>query len=169
MDKKYIDLDYAKLDIERTKRRGFCETVFCESKTEDQLIGIFKEFKNQGQNILGTSASFNQAKAVKKVIEGVLYDECSRTLTLVQKKIEKVGLVAICTGGTGDIPIAKEACITAEFFGSNTANYYDVGIAGIHRLLDKIDEIKKANVIIAIAGFGAGYSANQINRKIEGK
>ncbi len=85
------------------------------------------------------------------------------------EKIEKVGLVAICTGGTGDIPIAKEACITAEFFGSNTANYYDVGTAGIHRLLDKIDEIKKANVIIAIAGFGAGYSANQINRKIEGK
>lgn len=224
MQDKYIDLDYAKLDIDRYKRRGCSETVFCECKTNKQLIEIFSEFKNQGQNILGTRASKTQAQTLKEVFSDIFYDECARTITLIQKEIEKVGEVALCTAGTGDIPIAQEALRTAEFFGSRVKSYYDIGIAGIHRLFDKIEEIRKANVVIVVAGFegalpsivaglvdipviavptsigygasfqglsalltminscvegittvnidngfSAGYSANQINRKIEGK
>lgn len=70
----------------------------------------------------------------------------------MREKITKIGEIAVCTGGTGDIPVAEEAAVTAEFYGSSVKKYYDIGVAGIHRLFDKIDEIKRANVIIAVAG-----------------
>ena len=221
VDKKYIELGFAKLDTERTKRRGFSEAVFCECKTNEQLISIFKAFKEAGSNVIGTRASKEQYEALSKQIQDIKYNETAKVITLIQKEIIKVGEVAVCTGGTGDIPAAEEAAETAEFFGSNVKKYYDIGVAGIHRLFDKIDEIKKANVIVAAAGmegalggiiaglvdipvialptsvgygtslngisalltmlnscaegmtvvnidngFNAGYSANQINRKI---
>ncbi len=221
MSDKYIDIDFAKLDIERQKRRGCSEAVFCECKTNVQLIEIFKTFKSNGQNVLGTRASAEQYGALIKEFPDIQYNAQGRVLTLIQNKIEKLGEVAVCTGGTGDIPIAEEASATAEFYGSNVTKYYDIGVAGIHRLFDKIDNIRKANVIIAVAGmegalgsiltglvdipviavptsigygaslkglsalltmlnscaegmtvvnidngFNAGYSANQINRKI---
>ena len=149
---KYIDLDFAKLDIERQKRRGCSEAVFCECKTTEQLIKIFSEFNKQGQNVLGTRASNEQAEALQKEFKEIKYNQEARTITLINNPIEKIGEVAICTGGTGDIPVAEEAAETAMFYGSNVSKYYDIGIAGIHRLFDKIDNIRKANVIIAAAG-----------------
>lgn len=223
MNEKYIDLDFAKLDIERQKRRGCSEAVFCECKTEDQLVKIFSEFQKQGQNVIGTRVTQNQAETLKKNFVNLQYNSQARVVTLIQKEIKKCGEIAICTGGTGDIPVAEEAAETAEFYGSNVKKYYDIGVAGIHRLFDKIDDIRNANVIIAVAGmegtlggiiaglvdipviavptsvgygssfngisalltmlnscaegmtvvnidngFNAGYSANQINRKISG-
>ena len=149
---KYIDLDFAKLDIERQKRRGCSEAVFCECKTIEQLVKIFSEFNKQGQNVLGTRASKEQAEALQEEFKGIKYNQEARTITLINNPIEKIGEVAICTGGTGDIPVAEEAAETAMFYGSNVSKYYDIGIAGIHRLFDKIDNIRKANVIIAAAG-----------------
>lgn len=149
---KYIDLGFAKLDIERQKRRGCSEAVFCESKTNEQLIKIFSEFRNQGQNVLGTRATKAQAQALKKEFPDINYNEQARVVTLVTQKTEPVGEIAICTGGTGDIPVAEETAMVAEFYGSNVKKYYDIGVAGIHRLFDKIDEIRKANVVIAVAG-----------------
>ncbi len=149
---KYIDLGYAKLDMERGKRRGFSEAVFCECKTNEQLEGIFKSFKAAGENVIGTRASAEQFEYLKTKFPEIEYNKEGRVLTLVQNEIKKVGEVAICTGGTGDIPVAEEAAATAEFFGSNVKRYYDVGVAGIHRLFDKIDEIRGANVIVAVAG-----------------
>ncbi len=222
-NEKYLDIGFAKLDIERTKRRGFSEAVFCECKTNEQLIKIFEAFKEKGSNVIGTRASKEQYNTIKQSFPEIEYNEKGRVITLIQKPVEKIGEIAICTGGTGDIPAAEEAAQTAEFFGSNVKKYYDVGISGIHRLFDNINEIKKANVIIAVAGmegalasvitgmvdvpvialptsvgygasfkglsalltmlnscaegmtvvnidngFNAGYSANQINRKIAG-
>ena len=152
MSDKYIDINFAKLDIERQKRRGASEAVFCECKTDEQLIKIFTEFKNNGQNVIGTRASKEQAENLKKTFEDIEYNEQGRVVTLIQKPVEKIGEIAICTGGTGDIPVAEEAAETAEFYGSNVKKYYDIGVAGIHRLFDKIDEIRNANVIIAAAG-----------------
>ena len=149
---KYIDLDFAKLDIERQKRRGCSEAVFCECKTTEQLVKIFSEFNKQGQNVLGTRASKEQAEALQEEFKGIKYNQEARTITLINNPIEKIGEVAICTGGTGDIPVAEEAAETAMFYGSNVSKYYDIGVAGIHRLFDKIDNIRKANVIIAAAG-----------------
>lgn len=149
---KYLELNFAKLDIDRQKRRGNSEAVFCECKTPEQIIKIFTEFKNAGQNVLGTRATLEQAKEIQKALPDVNYNEQARTLTLIQNGVEKLGKIAICTGGTADIPVAEEASETAQFFGSNVEKFYDVGIAGIHRLLAKIDNIRKANVIIAVAG-----------------
>lgn len=151
-EEKYVELDFAKLDIERQKRRGCSEAVFCECKTDEQLIEIFSAFKKQGQNVIGTRSSVNQAKILKNSFPGLLYNEQARVVTLIDKKIERIGEIAVCTGGTGDIPVAEEAAEVAEFYGSNVKKYYDVGVAGIHRLFDKIDDIRKANVIIAVAG-----------------
>lgn len=224
MNEKYVDIDFAKLDIERQKRRGCSEAVFCECKTEEQLVKIFSEFQKQGQNVLGTRVTQSQVQVLQKKISGLYYNSQARIVKLIQKEINKYGEIAICTGGTGDIPVAEEAAETAEFYGSNVKKYYDIGVAGIHRLFDKIDDIRKANVIIAVAGmegalggiiaglvdipviavptsvgygssfnglsalltmlnscaegmtvvnidngFNAGYSANQINRKISGE
>ncbi len=149
---RYKDIGFAKLDIERVKRKGYSEAVFCECKTNEQLIGIYKTFCEKGQNVIGTHASKEQYKAVKSELQEVEYNENARIMTLIKTPIIKKGEVAVCTGGTGDIPVAEEAAATAEFYGSNVKKYYDVGIAGLHRLLDNIEEIKKANVIIAVAG-----------------
>lgn len=149
---KYIDIDFAKLDIERKKRRCGTESVFCECKTEEQLVKIFSEFEKQGQNVLGTRVTKEQANALKNAIPDIIYNPQARTVTLLREKITKIGEIAVCTGGTGDIPVAEEAAVTAEFYGSSVKKYYDIGVAGIHRLFDKIDEIKRANVIIAVAG-----------------
>ncbi|MGN0015629.1 MAG: nickel pincer cofactor biosynthesis protein LarB [Candidatus Gastranaerophilaceae bacterium] len=150
---KYNDLDFAKIDIDRTSRRGFAESVFCECKTIDKLIGIFEAFQKTETNVLGTRASSEQFIELKKHFgENLHYNPQAKTLKLILNKIEKIGEIAVCTGGTGDIPVAEEAAETAEFFGSNVKKYYDIGISGIHRLFDKMDEIKKANVIIAVAG-----------------
>ena len=149
---RYDDVGCAKTDIGRLYRKGYSEAVFCECKTFEQLIKIYKSFQANGQNVLGTRATKEQYLNLKSDIKDVVYNEQAKTLTLIQNPIEKIGEVAVCTAGTGDIPIAEEARITAEFYGSNVKTYYDVGIAGIHRLLDNIAEIRKANVIIAVAG-----------------
>ena len=153
MNEKYIELDFAKLDTQRQKRRGYSEAVFCECKENDDLLKIFQAFISQGQNILGTRATKEQFEFLKnKLNKEISYNKKAKTITLIQKEIKKLGEIAICTAGTGDIPIAEEAAETALFYGSNVKKYYDIGIAGIHRLLDKIEDIKKANVIIALAG-----------------
>lgn len=152
MEKEYTDLGFAKLDNDRVRRRGNSEAVFCECKTSEQLVDIFKSFNADGQNVIGTRASKEQYEDLKKVFENIEYNEKGRTLKLITSPVERVGEVAICTGGTGDIPVAEEAADVAEFYGSNVKKYYDIGVAGIHRLFDNIEEIKKANVIIAVAG-----------------
>ncbi len=149
---KYIELGFAKLDTDRTKRRGYSEAIFCECKTNEQLFEIFSAFKENNTNVIGTRASVEQYEYLKKKMPDICYSEKGKVLTLISRNIEKTGEVAICTGGTGDIPVAEEAAVTAEFYGSNVKRYYDIGVSGIHRLFDKIDEIKKANVIIAVAG-----------------
>ncbi|HAN44688.1 MAG TPA: nickel pincer cofactor biosynthesis protein LarB [Ruminococcaceae bacterium] len=148
----YEDIDFAKLDHHRHLRSGFGEVVFCQSKTAEQVAVIFERFYKSGENVLGTRADYRQFEAVKAVILTARYDEKSRIITAVQSPVPKKGLVAVCTGGTSDIPVAEEAAQIAEFFGCNVTRIYDVGVAGLHRLLDKMPEINKANCIVAVAG-----------------
>ena len=148
----YEDLGFAKLDHHRTLRSGFGEVVYCEGKSITQLQGIFKCFYEQDTNVLGTRASKEQYEMVKEILPMVTYDPISRILSIQKEEMKREGCIAVCTGGTSDIPVAEEAAQTAEFFGSNVIRIYDVGVAGIHRLLSKIDEIRKANCIVAVAG-----------------
>jgi NCAIR mutase (PurE)-related protein len=148
----YEDLGFAKLDHHRTLRSGFGEVVFCQGKSDDQLVEIMKHLYEQDANVLGTRATREQYEKVREVLPAVEYDPTSRILSIQNNKKKRYGCIAVCTGGTSDIPVAEEAAQTALYFGSNVIRIYDVGVAGVHRLLYKIDEIKKANCIIAVAG-----------------
>ncbi len=148
----YEDLGFAKLDHHRTLRSGFGEVIFCSGKSNDHLRDIFLRFYEMDKNVLGTRASKEQFEYVKEALPVVEYDPLSRILSITKEEKERIGCIAVCTGGTSDIPVAEEAAQTAEFFGSNVTRIYDVGVAGIHRLFSKMDEIRKANCIIAVAG-----------------
>jgi NCAIR mutase (PurE)-related protein len=148
----YEDLGFAKLDHHRSLRSGFGEVVFCQGKSIEHLVNIFQSFHAHDTDVLGTRATQEQYEKVREVLPMVEYDSVSRILSIQGKDKDRVGCVAVCTGGTSDIPVAEEAAQTAEFFGSNVIRIYDVGVAGIHRLLSKVEDIRKANCVIAVAG-----------------
>ena len=144
---------YANLDLERKERTGFAEVVFCEGKETSHLVGIFTGLYEKEGEVLGTRASEEQFLAVQKALPDAVYDPVSRILK-VQGSDEKIltGLIAVCCAGTSDIRVAEEAAQTAEFFGNRVERYYDIGVSGLHRLLSRIEEIRKANCVIAVAG-----------------
>ena len=149
--KLYEDLSFAKVDHLREERSGFPEVVFCERKTEEQVAQIMQSIFNRSGLCLGTRASDAQFQAVKAILPGAEFHENARIITVGQPK-EQIGNVAVCTAGTTDIPVAEEAALTAWMCGAEVHRYYDVGVAGLHRLLDQVDEIRKANAIVAVAG-----------------
>lgn len=165
----YEDLGYAKIDHHRKLRSGFPETIFCSGKTTEHLIGIYKSFYEKREDVLGTRATKEQYLAVLESVPYVEFDEVSKILKIHQKPIKKQGLVCVCTGGTSDISVAEEASQVAEYFGSNVVRVYDVGVAGIHRLLSKIEQINEANCIIAVAGMEgalAGVLAGLVSKPV---
>ena len=151
-DLPYEDLGFARLDHHRSLRTGFGEVVYCAGKTTEQLAAIFQRFAEKEGNVLGTRASAEQYEAVRTVLPQVQYDPVSRTLILRKQETELIGNIVICTGGTSDIPVAEEAAVTASYFGSRVTRLYDVGVAGIHRLLSQIDVLRSANCVISVAG-----------------
>lgn len=151
-DLPYEDLGYAKLDHHRELRSGFPETVFCQGKPDEYLVQIFKSFYERNGEVLGTRASREQYQLLKEQIPMITYDPISRIVKIVDPHKELKGCIAVCTGGTADIPVAEEAAQTAEFFGSCVDRIYDVGVAGIHRLLSQRERLMKANCVVAVAG-----------------
>lgn len=151
-DLPYEDLGYAKLDHHRALRSGFGETVFCQGKPDPYLVEIYKRFYDRDGEVLGTRASKEQFELVRRIVPEVQYDPISGILKVERPGKEKKGCIAVCTGGTADIPVAEEAAQTAEYFGCYVDRIYDVGVAGIHRLLTQRERIAKANCIIAVAG-----------------
>lgn len=151
-DLPYEDLGYAKLDHHRKLRSGFGETIFCQGKPEPYLKEIFLKFYERDGEVLGTRASKEQYELIRSLVPAAVYDPISRIVKVEKPDKEHVGCVAVCTGGTADIPVAEEAAQTAEYFGTKVDRIYDVGVAGIHRLLSQRERISKANCIIAVAG-----------------
>lgn len=147
----YEDLGYAKIDHNRKVRTGSSEVVFCQEKPDEFLTKIYRSLYNENGEVLGTRASKEQYELLKKEIPSIEYNAISKILK-IEKQKEKVGNIVICTGGTADIPVAEEAAETAEFLGSKVERVYDVGVAGIHRLLSQKEKLEKANCIIAVAG-----------------
>ena len=151
-DLPYEDLGYAKLDHHRKLRSGFGETIFCQGKPDPYLKEIFLKFYERDGEVLGTRASKEQYELIRSLVPAAVYDPISRIVKVEKPDKEHVGCVAVCTGGTSDIPVAEEAAQTAEYFGTKVDRIYDVGVAGIHRLLSQRERISKANCIIAVAG-----------------
>lgn len=147
----YEDLAYAKIDHNRKERAGEGEVVFCQSKPNEFLSKIYASIYNENSEVLGTRASKEQYELLKKDIPNIKYNEISKILK-IEKDKERIGNIVICTGGTADIPVAEEAAETAEFFGNYVERIYDVGVAGIHRILSQREKLEKANCIIVIAG-----------------
>lgn len=165
----YQDLGYAKIDHHRKLRSGFPETIFCSGKSTEHLVGIYQSFYDRGEDVLGTHATQEQYQAVAKAVPSVAYDPLSRVLKLHRHPLEQVGRIAVCTGGTSDIAVAEEAAQVAEYFGSHVDRFYDVGVAGIHRLFAKLEDIEAANCIIAIAGMEgalAGVLAGLVSKPV---
>lgn len=151
-DLPYEDLGYAKLDHHRKLRSGFGETIFCQGKPDPYLKEIFLKFYERDGEVLGTRASKEQYELIRSLVPAAVYDPISRIVKVEKPDKEHVGCVAVCTGGTADIPVAEEAAQTTEYFGTKVDRIYDVGVAGIHRLLSQRERISKANCIIAVAG-----------------
>ena len=145
-------LNFAELDLERKKRTGFAEVVFCPGKKDEFLKNIFTKLYAENGEVMGTRATPEQFEIVKSVLENAEYNEISRIITARKEKKDLIGNIAVCTAGTADIPVAEEAAQSAEFFGCLVERIYDVGVSGIHRLLSKTELLQKANCVIAIAG-----------------
>jgi NCAIR mutase (PurE)-related protein len=152
----YEDLDYAKIDHHRELRTGYPEVVFCLGKTESQVAGIMARLSDRADLIMGTKASGEQFNAVRELIPEARYYEVPRIIAVGQSKAvsddKPIKKVAIVTAGTADMPIAEEAAVTAELYGEKVDRFYDVGVAGIHRLTENLPKIREANVIIVVAG-----------------
>jgi NCAIR mutase (PurE)-related protein len=150
----YEDIGYAKVDHHRTLRNGYPEVIYCEGKTNEQIRGILESMiANGSSNILATRASKEVYEAVIGVSEDVEYHRIARIITVNKNSTGKSkGKILVVTGGTSDLPVAEEAAVTADVLGNTVERLYDVGVAGIHRLLSKTDLLRQANVIIAVAG-----------------
>lgn len=152
-DLPYKDLGFAMLDHHRALRKGFPEVVFCQGKTVEQVARIFENLCEGRRSVLGTRASREAFIAVREVYPDAVYHELARTIAVHRGETPvKKGNILIMSAGTADIPVAEEAAITAEIMGNHVERAYDVGVAGIHRLLDKLELIRWAHVIIVIAG-----------------
>ncbi|OXS26710.1 MAG: 1-(5-phosphoribosyl)-5-amino-4-imidazole-carboxylate carboxylase [Acetobacterium sp. MES1] len=148
----FEEMGYAKLDTHRKLRSGFAEVIFCSGKADAHLLSIFGKLYEEDGEVMGTWATRHQYELVKAVYPQVEYDEISRILKIEKTGKKRIGKIAVCSAGTADIPVAEEAAQTAEYFGSHVERLYDVGVAGIHRILSQLEVIQSANCVIAVAG-----------------
>ena len=149
----FEDVAYAHIDHHRHLRHGMPEVIYCEGKTLEQVVGITKRMLKAGSNVLATRANEQVYKALKKIDRRAVYHGASRAITIQHaKKRATRGTVLVLTAGTSDIPVAEEAAVTAEMLGSAVLTLYDVGVAGIHRVLSKRDMLDAARVIVVVAG-----------------
>ena len=154
----YKEMGFANLDYHRQIRTGFPEVVYCEGKTPEQVRDIFEALAKHG-TVMGTRATENDYAAVLEKLPKAEYHEAARIIVCkagteseTAAQPEPLGRVAVVTAGTADIPVAEEAAVTAETLGNEVDRVYDVGVSGIHRLFDKLDRIRQADVIIVVAG-----------------
>lgn len=150
----YEDMGFAKIDSHRHIRCGFPEVIFCQGKTTEQVVQIVSRMLEGGSNVLATRASREVYEAVREAEPTAEYNELGRTITITKARREpsESGLILVVTGGTADIPVAEEAAVTAEIMGNRVEHLYDVGVAGLHRLLGNKDKLFEATVIIVVAG-----------------
>jgi hypothetical protein len=149
----FEDLGFAAVDHHRALRCGFPEVVFCPGKTAAQVVAIFARLAESGQNVLATRAGRQVHRAVKKRFPRAEYHLPARAITLRQgRRPPPAGHIAIVAAGTSDVPVAEEARVTAEIMDQRVTTHYDVGVAGLHRLLSAAEQLQRANVIVVVAG-----------------
>ena len=148
----FEDLGFAKVDHHRAIRQGFPEVVLGLGKTADQIASIAKQIVERGHPLLVTRADQSAADAVKKIVPEAEYHDVARCITVKRDITPGKGTIALCSAGTSDLPVAEEAAVTAELLGNTVERVYDVGVAGIHRVLAHRANIESARVVIVVAG-----------------
>jgi pyridinium-3,5-biscarboxylic acid mononucleotide synthase len=148
----FEDLGFAKIDNHRCLRTGVPEVIFCQGKTLQQIQVIVKRISQYHDNIMATRASAEAFQAIREVTADCEYHELARLVVIKPRSVEQVGSIAVVSAGTSDIPVAEEAALTAEILGNQVKRIYDVGVAGIHRLLHSCEDLFRANVAIVVAG-----------------
>ncbi len=151
---RFESLGFATVDHHRQLRQGFPEVILCEGKTPQQVSEIAARIAKRGEPLLATRAQPEHYRAVRRRIRSARYHEFARTITAFEPARPEPGLkpILVVTAGTSDIPVAEEAAITARMMGNPVERLYDVGVAGIHRLLSQSEVIRRANVIVVVAG-----------------
>jgi len=149
----FCDLGFAKVDIDRQKRRGFAEVIYCPGKTREHIYSIARQLKKNKQDLLLTRLPEEIFAYLKKKIRGLKYNPVARVgfLITTRRKIKK-GLTLVISAGTADQPVAEEAAVTLEVMGNSVERLYDVGVAGVHRIMRYSRLLKRAKVIIVVAG-----------------
>ena len=146
------DLGFAKVDVHRESRCGFPEVVFCSGKTPEQARAISLEILTRSDRVLLTRAERTHAEALVEAIPGAEYHPEARCIVVDPDPLPRQGLVAVVAAGTADLPVAEEAAITARTLGAEVATCWDVGVAGLHRLIDEVESLRAARVLVAVAG-----------------
>jgi NCAIR mutase (PurE)-related protein len=150
----FEDLGFTRIDHHRSLRKGFPEVIWGEGKSSGQILSIMKQLRAKGQNILITRLEEKKAKAIQRVFPKSQYYPGSKVLTHLTHPVKSQGkgTILVITAGTTDIPVAEEAAITAQIMGNRVETLYDVGVAGIHRLLSEREKLEAARVLIVVAG-----------------
>jgi hypothetical protein len=147
------DLGFARVDTHRALRRGFPEVIYAAGKTARQMVEIAELLAAREQRILITRVSPEQARAMRAKFKGAIWHEAARCITLEKEPLPKrPGAVAVLCAGTSDLPVAEEAAVTADIMGNKVERVYDVGVAGLHRLLGRLEALQQAHVLIVVAG-----------------
>lgn len=149
----FHDLRFAKVDHHRALRKGFPEVIYCPGKSPEQIDSIAKEILEGADTLLATRAGRETYEMIRSWCPDAVYHEEARAITVERRPLPRLERpVAVISAGTSDIPVAEEAAVTAEITGSPVERIYDVGVAGLHRLLDHRGEIMRASVVVAVAG-----------------
>lgn len=150
------ELGFATVDTHRALRKGFPEVIFGEGKTPQQLVAIAERIFRADSRVLMTRVTPAHVRALRKRFPKARHHEAARCLTWERQSLAKrAGVIAVVAAGTSDFPVAEEAAVTAEFMGNEVRRIYDVGVAGLHRLLRRLPELQSANVVIVVAGMEA--------------
>ncbi|GJL54430.1 MAG: 1-(5-phosphoribosyl)-5-amino-4-imidazole-carboxyl ate carboxylase [Nitrospirales bacterium] len=148
----YEDVGFASIDHHRSVRQGFPEVIFCEGKTKAQVTAIARKLLKTSRSLLATRVQPDMARALTRAIPKATYHKEARIVSVQPSQKSRRGNIVIVTAGTSDIPVAEEARITAEVMGSCVQTLFDVGVAGLHRLLDRQKVLHQARVVIVVAG-----------------
>lgn len=149
----FVDLGFARVDTHRSLRKGFAEVIYGAGKTPQQIIRILTHLLKREPRALVTRLDATAARPIRRRFPKAVYHEAARCLTMEKKSAPKrPGSIAVLCAGTSDVPVAEEAAITADIMGNQVERIYDVGVAGLHRLLNRLERIQRANVIIVAAG-----------------
>jgi pyridinium-3,5-biscarboxylic acid mononucleotide synthase len=147
------DLGFAQVDLHRSLRKNFPEVIYGQGKTARQVVAIAAKILRHEKRVLVTRITPEHARLFRKKFRRAIHHEAARCLTLDERPLRKrTGVIAVVCAGTSDLPVAEEAAVTADIMGNRVERCYDVGVAGLHRLLGRLDGIRRANVVIAVAG-----------------